>query len=82
MGNCEKNRKYVLLHAFKCIIAKLAKSVSKILAFRFSNQIREEVENLKTFSWGHNYILTNVHVGASPKLRCTCANGDSYMHQI
>ena len=33
----EKDRKFVLAHAVKCIIATLAKSVFKILAFTFVN---------------------------------------------
>ena len=32
-----KDRKYVLVHAVECIIATLAKSVFKILAFTFLN---------------------------------------------
>ena len=32
-----KNRRYVLVHAVKCIIATLATSVFKILAFTFLN---------------------------------------------
>ena len=34
-----KNKKYELVHPFKCRIAKLAKSVFKILAFTFLYEI-------------------------------------------